>query len=78
MNDDQLANAWTALDPSPSQRRRMSIRVSSWLDAKESSLASEWLALLKLHPIAVLSATGVAACFVVVATPLRWVAYSVL
>jgi len=78
MNDDQLASAWTTLDPSPAQRQRINTRLSSWLDAKEFSLAAEWLALIKVHPIIVLSAAAVAACFVVVATPLRWIAYSVL
>jgi hypothetical protein len=78
MNDDSLVNAWNTLAPSPSQRRRIDARVSAWLDARDLSLFAEWTALIKIHPLAMLGATALAACYIAVATPLRWLAYSVL
>lgn len=78
MNESELTQTWTALDPTTSQRRRIDARVRGWLEARESSLAGEWLALLKVNPVAGLSFAGVAACLVLFVTPLSWVALSVL
>ena len=78
MNDSELSSAWAALEPTSRQRRRIEARVRGWLEAHESSLAAEWLGLLKINPVAALSFAAVAGCLVLLATPLSWVAFSVL
>jgi hypothetical protein len=52
--------------------------VQGWLEARESSLIAEWLGLIKANPIAGLGLATVAACLVLIATPLSWVAFAVL
>ncbi|HWG77774.1 MAG TPA: hypothetical protein VN660_13420 [Steroidobacteraceae bacterium] len=78
MNDTELAGTWAALEPTTAQRRRMQARVQWWLDAHGSSLISEWLGLLKINPIVSLSLATAAAGLLLIATPLSWVAFSVL
>jgi hypothetical protein len=78
MNDSELTGAWAALEPNSRQRRRIEARVRGWLEARESSLLAEWLGLLKVNPIAGLGFAAAAACLVLLATPLSWVAFSVL
>jgi len=78
MNETELADKWTTLEPTPGQHRRIEARVRGWLDARESSLAAEWLGFIKLNPIEGLSFAAAAAGLVLVATPLSWVAFSVL
>jgi hypothetical protein len=78
MNESELAGTWAALEPTAQQRRRIEARVREWHEAHESSLAGEWLELLKVNPIAGLSFAAVAACLVLIATPLNWVAFAVL
>jgi hypothetical protein len=77
MNDSELTGTWAVLEPTARQRRRLDARVRGWLDAGESTLAAEWLGLLKVNPIAGLGFAAVAACLVLIATPLSWLAYSV-
>jgi hypothetical protein len=78
VNETELTDTWVTLEPTPAQRRRIEARVRGWLEARESSLAAEWFALLRINPIAGLGLTGVAACVVLIAMPLSWVALSVL
>jgi hypothetical protein len=78
MNENELAQKWVMLEPEQRQRRRIDARVRGWLDASESSLVAEWLGLIKVHPIVALSFSAVAACLVLVSTPLSWLAYAVL
>jgi hypothetical protein len=78
MNENELAGAWTALEPTPGQKRRIESRVRGWLAARDSSLATEWLELLKINPIARLTLAAVAACLMVFTTPLNWLAFLVL
>ncbi len=78
MNEGEPLGAWTAFEPTPGQRRRIESRVRGWLAARESSLAAEWLELLKVNPIARLAFAAVAACLMLITTPLSWLALSVL
>jgi hypothetical protein len=78
MNESEPGNTWAALEPTPSQRRRIEARVRGWLDARESSLAAEWFGLLKANPIARLSFAAVAAALVLITTPLSWLAFAAL
>lgn len=78
MNETELAGIWAALAPTSEQRRRCEARVQGWLEARESSLIAEWLGLIKANPIAGLGLATVAACLVLIATPLSWVAFAVL
>lgn len=78
MNENELARKWALLEPEQRQRRRIDARVRRWLEASESSLTAQWLSLIKVHPVAVLSFAAVAACLVVVSTPLSWLAHAVM
>ncbi|MEJ0005918.1 MAG: hypothetical protein WDM77_05890 [Steroidobacteraceae bacterium] len=78
MNETELADQWAALEPTPGQQRRIDARVRGWLDARESWLAAEWIGFINLNPIEGLSLAAAAAGLVLVATPLSWVAFSVL
>ena len=78
MNEDELGGKWAALEPTAAQRRHIEARVRSWLDARETSLAGEWLGLLKVNPLGRLIYAAVAASLVLVATPLSWMALAAL
>jgi len=43
MDEQDLERVWTALEPTPDQRRRMGVRVSDWIEAHNTPLAAEWL-----------------------------------
>jgi hypothetical protein len=77
MNKDE-PGSWTALEPTPSQRRRIEARLRSWLDASETSLAAEWLGLLKLNPVTGFVFATVSACLVLITMPLGWLAIAAL
>jgi hypothetical protein len=78
MNENELEGTWAALEPTPGRRRRIEARVRGWLDAKTVSLAAEWLELLKVNPIARIGVAAVAACLMLITTPLSWVALAAL
>jgi hypothetical protein len=78
MDDEYLARAWAALEPSEAERRRIEATVSAWLDARETSLMSEWLGLLRIHPFAALAYAAASAVALLVITPAGWVAASLL
>jgi hypothetical protein len=78
MNEKELEGTWVALEPAPGQRRRIEARVRRWLEAKDVSLAAEWLELLKVNPIARIGFAAVAACLMVITAPLSWVALAAL
>ena len=77
MNEDE-PGGWAALEPTPSQRRRIEARLRSWLDASETSLAAEWLGLLKLNPVTGFVFATVSACLVLITMPLGWLAIAAL
>ena len=74
MNEQELITRWGALEPTGRQRRRIENRVLEWLDAHETSLTTEWLELVKVHPVAGLGYSMGAALSLVAVTPLGWLA----
>jgi hypothetical protein len=78
MTDDDLAYAWTALDPSAARRRRIDGRVYDWLDAHDTSLAAEWLGLFRLAPFPAAGLVTVSALSMLTAPPVLWAARALL
>jgi hypothetical protein len=74
MTDEELVDVWTALEPTAPQLRRIDARVSAWLEARDTSLAAEWLGLFRIAPFSALGLATVSAVSVVTATPLLWFA----
>ena len=78
MNDQELVEAWATLEPTVDQRRRIDRRVFEWLDARDTSLAAEWLGLFKDAPVATFGLVTVSAVSIVIATPLLWFARALM
>jgi hypothetical protein len=74
MDEVEISGAWATLEPSARRRARIETRVFDWLEASETSLAGEWLALLKVEPLAVLAYVSVGAISVLALTPIGWLA----
>ena len=74
MNDTEIMSWWSALEPSGRQRARIETRVFEWLEASETSLASEWLGLLKVEPLTALAYASVGAVSLYLLTPVGWIA----
>ena len=72
MNDTELMNLWSALEPNGRQRARIETRVFDWLEASDTSIASEWLGLLKVEPLSVLAYGVAGAVSLVLLTPIGW------
>jgi hypothetical protein len=72
MNDTELMSTWSTLEPSPRCRARIETRVFEWLEASETSLAREWLGLLKVEPLTGLAFASVGALSLVFLTPVGW------
>ena len=73
MEDNELSSTWTALDPTASQRRRIGVRLFAYLEAHDTSLAAEWLALFRVSPFATI-AFATASAIAIAAMPLAWFA----
>jgi hypothetical protein len=78
MNDEALGNAWTTLEPTGHQRRRIDARVFAWLDARDTSLAAEWLGLFRVAPFAALGLATMSGVSIVAAPPLVWFARALM
>lgn len=79
MNDEEdLQTTWTTLEPTADERRRISIRVAEWLDAHDTSIAEEWLGMVKTRPIAALSLAAAGAVAIAVSSPFLWVARALI
>jgi hypothetical protein len=74
MNDEALGNAWTTLEPTGHRRRRIDARVLTWLEARDTSIAAEWLGLFRVAPLTALGLATVSALSIVAAPPLVWLA----
>jgi hypothetical protein len=72
MNDTEIGNAWSTLEPDGRRRARIETRVFDWLEAAETSLLAEWLGVLKLEPLTSLAFVAVGAASLVLLTPLGW------
>jgi hypothetical protein len=71
-NDDALDSAWTTLEPAAAQRRRIDAQVYAWLDAHDTTLAAEWLALFKVAPLTAFGLVTVSTIAMVVTSPFTW------
>jgi hypothetical protein len=78
MNDEELAGAWTTIEPTEYQRRRIGAHVFAWLEARDTTLAAEWLGLLRLAPFSAAGLVAVSAVTVAAAPPLMWLALALL
>ena len=78
MNDEELGDAWTTLEPTVRQRRRIDAHVFAWLEARDTPLAAEWLGLFRVAPFAALGLATVSAVSIVTATPLLWFARALM
>ena len=78
MNDEDFGDAWMTLQPTRLQRQRVDARVFAWLEARDTPLAAEWLALFRVAPFSAIGLVAVSAVSVVTATPLLWVARALL
>jgi hypothetical protein len=74
MNDTELLSLWSALEPSGRQRARIETRVFEWLEASETSIAAEWLGLMKVEPLTALAYASIGAVSLVLLTPVGWIA----
>lgn len=72
MIDDFPAAEWSAFAPTPLQRRRIERRVFAWLEAHETSIAAEWLKLLRVAPIVGLSYAAAGVVSLALLSPLGW------
>ena len=78
MDEQDLERVWTALEPTPDQRRRMGVRVSDWIEAHNTPLAAEWLGLIKVSPFTSLGLAAVSVLSIITATPILWFARSMM
>ena len=78
MNDTEITQLWTRLEPNGRQRARIENRVFEWVEASETSLLAEWLNLIKVDPLPGLGFAAMAAVSLLMFTPLGWVASSML
>jgi hypothetical protein len=74
VNDEDLGGAWTTLRPTALQRRRIEGRVFAWLEARDTPLAAEWLALFRVAPFSAAGLVAVSAVSVVTTAPVVWLA----
>ncbi len=59
MTDDTLTELWTTLEPA--DRRRIDAQVFEWLEARDTSLAAEWLQLFRIDPLPALGLSALSA-----------------
>jgi len=74
MNDEEIGATWTALQPTAVQRRRIDARISGWLEARDTSLAAEWLRMFRVEPLSAAGLAAVSAVSLATAPPLIWLA----
>lgn len=73
MNDTDFTQSWALLEPHSRRRARIETRVFEWIEASETSLAGEWLGLLKVEPVTGLALASVGAvALLVLLTPVGW------
>jgi hypothetical protein len=77
MNDEDLTGAWTTMDPADTQRRRIATRVFAWLEAHDTSLAAEWLALVRIAPFGTLGLVAASAVVLLFVSPILWFARAI-
>jgi hypothetical protein len=78
MNDTEFPRLWRTLEPSGRRRARIENRVFEWIEARQTSLASEWLRLIRIDPVPGLALAAAAALSLLFLTPFGWLAYAAL
>ena len=78
MNDEELAGVWTTIQPAVHQRRRIDAHVVAWLEARDTTLAAEWLGLFKVAPFSAVGLVTVSAVSLATASPVIWLARVVM
>jgi hypothetical protein len=78
MNDEALQQAWTTLEPTVGSRRRMDACVVAWLEAHDTSIATEWVALFGVAPLTSLGLALASAISIAAAPPLIWFARALM
>ena len=78
MNDDELSGVWMTLQPTVYQRRRLDARVLSWLEARETPLAAEWLGLFRVAPFPTAGLAALSAIAIATAPPFVWLARALM
>ena len=77
--DEELVDVWTmTLQPTMNQRRRIDARVFEWVEARDTSLAAEWLSLFKIAPFSAVGLVTVSTVALATTTPLIWLARALL
>jgi hypothetical protein len=74
MNDEELTAAWTTLSPAATELRRIDARVAEWLEAHDTSIAAEWLALFRVAPFGAFALVAASAVAVIAVSPIFWFA----
>jgi hypothetical protein len=74
VNEEELSGIWTTLQPTTGQRERIDARVSSWLEARDTSIAAEWLGLFRIAPLTTFALVTSSAVSLLFATPFVWLA----
>jgi hypothetical protein len=72
MNDDELVGLWATLQPTASQRRRIDMRVFTWMEARDMPLAAEWFGVFRVAPFAAVGLVAASAISIATAPPLVW------
>jgi hypothetical protein len=78
MNDEELGGVWTTLQPTARQRGRIDARVFAWIEARDTSLAAEWLGLFRVAPFSAVGLVAVSAVSIATAPPLVWLTRALL
>ncbi len=78
MNDEQIGHVWTTLRPTARQRQRIDARVFGWLEARDTSLAAEWLGLFTVAPFSTAGLVTVSAVSIATVMPLVWLARALM
>jgi hypothetical protein len=78
VTDEDISVAWTTLQPTFLQRRRMDARVVERLEARDTSLALEWFRLFRVSPLSVTGLLAGSAASLATAAPVLWLARALL
>ena len=78
MNDETLNAAWTTIEPTEQGRSRIDAQLSAWLDAHDTSLAAEWLALFRGAPLPAFALATASVLSIAAAPPLIWFAQALM
>jgi len=78
MNDTDFTQSWALLEPDVQRRARIETRLLDWLEASKTSLAGEWLGLLKVEPLKGLAFASVGTVALALLTPVGWILSALL